>query len=160
MEIQLTQKSPQEAMVAFRGPINEESDMKLRMLEEQLRNFSVIVFDFFGIASVDSLGVRAWVQFLRSLRPETRKVHFIRCNADIISQINMIPSFAEGASIDSFLVDYICPGCEKTNRVLIETSQVPKKTHPASPQCPHCREEVMETEELEDEYFAFLDRRL
>ena len=160
MEIQISTVSPTEVNVTCRGPINEESDHKLRLLEEQLRSAQAITFDFDAISSVDSLGVRAWVQFLRSLQPETRKIRFVRCNADIISQVNMIPSFSAGAEIVSFLVDYICPSCEKSHRVLIETSSVPKGTSPTNPKCPHCRESDMETEELEDEYFAFLNRRL
>lgn len=160
VEIHLRPVSPTETKVAFQGPINEESDHKLRVLAEQLKPFQKITFDFEGIASVDSLGVRSWVQFLRSLRTSGRQIHFSRCNADVVSQINMIPSFAEGAVIDSFLVNYICPSCEKSAKAVVETGKVPKGTHPSAPQCPHCRKAAMETEELEDEYFAFLDRRL
>jgi anti-anti-sigma regulatory factor len=160
VDIQIKPLSDNHALVAIRGHINEESDPKFRMVEEQLRPLAEITFDFEGVGSVDSLGVRSWVQFLRSLKPEQRPIRFINCSADIIAQINMIPSFSEKAKIESFFIDYICPSCEGTLKALAQTSAIAIGKHPEPPNCPHCKQSPMETEELEDEYFAFLDRRL
>jgi anti-anti-sigma regulatory factor len=158
MEIQVATNEKNQIGVFFKGQINEESDHLLKLLEEQLRSHTEIFLNFDLVTSVDSLGVRAWVQFLRSIKSPTRKIHFMRCSADIISQVNMIPSFSEGATIESFFVNYVCSSCEHTTRVLIETASIPKGTFPPNPTCPSCKESEMETEELEDEYFSFLSR--
>jgi anti-anti-sigma regulatory factor len=158
VEIQVATNEQNQIGIFFKGPINEESDHALKLLEQQLRQHTEIFFNFDLVTSVDSLGVRAWVQFLRSIKSPARTIHFILCSSDIISQVNMIPSFSEGATIDSFFVSYVCPACEHTMRVLIETAGVPKGTFPSSPNCPSCKSSEMETEELEDEYFAFLSR--
>lgn len=159
MEIQVTTNDQNQIGVFFRGPINEESDHALKLLEQQLRSHSEIFFNFEGTTSIDSLGVRAWVQFLRSIKNPSRTIHFVRCGPEIILQVNMIPSFSEGATIDSFFVNYVCASCNQTTRVLTDTASVPKGSLPSSPNCPNCHESPMETEELEDEYFSFLMRR-
>jgi anti-anti-sigma regulatory factor len=158
VEIQVATNEQNQIGVFFKGPINEESDHLLKLLEQQLRQHTEIFFNFDLVTSVDSLGVRAWVQFLRSLKGPKRAIHFVLCSPDIISQVNMIPSFSEGATIDSFFVSYVCPSCEHTARVLIDTADVPKGSIPPSPNCPSCKKSEMETEELEDEYFSFLSR--
>ena len=158
MEIQVNTRNSGQATVALFGAINEDADAKLHLLAAELRPFGSIEFIFDKVTGINSLGVRAWVTFLRSIRNNNRKIIFSRCPPDIISQINMIPSFAEGADIDSFYVNYICPSCDGTLLHLVMRQSLAPKTLPQSGRCPHCAQAVMETEELEDEYFAFLLR--
>jgi hypothetical protein len=69
----------------------------------------------------------------------------------------MIPSFVGKAQIASFFVNYVSPATNKTHKILIETNNLEPQTIPPPPNCPETGT-PMETEELEEEYFAFLMR--
>ncbi len=142
------------ATISLRGAINEDSELSLKRVLEELAGIPEVTFDFSETTSINSLGVRAWVQFLRAAA-EGRSITFKECTPDIISQINMIPSFAGKANVASFYTFYLCEECNKTEKILIERQNLPPKEMPERAKCPSCGKE-METEELEDEYFAFL----
>lgn len=143
-------------IVSFVGAINEDSELSFKSLAAELKEDKKITFNFSQVKSVNSLGVRAWVSFLRSLE-EGRTILFSECTTDIIMQINMIPSFLGKATVSSFYVNYTCEICNKEEKKLFETASLPPKTIPQTPKCEQddCG---MQTEELEDEYFVFLMR--
>jgi len=144
--------------VTLSGVINEDAEGPLKKLIEGLEGATTVCFNFRDVKSVNSLGVRAWVTFLRGVDGAAgRRVYFYECIPDIIMQINMIPSFLGKASIASFYVNYISPATNKTHKVLIDTKDLEPKTIPSAPNCPDTGT-PMETEELEEEYFAFLLR--
>lgn len=144
--------------VTLAGMINEDAEIPLKQVAQELENANMVIFNFREVKSVNSLGVRAWVTFLRSVDCiPGRTVYFAECIPDIIMQINMIPSFLGKASILSFYVNYVSPATNKTHRVLIETKDIAPQTMPPAPNCPDTGT-PMETEELEEEYFAFLMR--
>ncbi|RDB36214.1 hypothetical protein [Spirobacillus cienkowskii] len=155
MEYSIVQKDDGK-MVNLVGVINEDSELSFKNLSAELKEEKKINFNFSQVKSINSLGVRAWVSFLRSLE-EGRSIVFSECPPDIIMQINMIPSFLGKATISSFYVNYICETCNKEEKKLFETSTLPPKTYPPVPKCENgdCG---MQTEELEDEYFVFLMR--
>lgn len=138
------------------GLINEDSELSFKNLLIELQDAKKINFNFSQVKSINSLGVRAWVSFLRSVE-DGRSIGFVECTPDIIMQINMIPSFLGKAKVSSFYVNYICEVCNKEERTLIETASLPAKTIPVAPKCSN-DENPMQTEELEDEYFVFLMR--
>lgn len=142
--------------VSLVGVINEDSEIAFKNLVSELKEAKSIIFNFAQVKSINSLGVRAWVSFLRTLE-EGRKISFTECTTDIIMQINMIPSFLGKATVSSFYVNYICEICSKEDKKLFETASLPPKTYPPAPKCDNddC---AMQTEELEDEYFVFLMR--
>ncbi|MEN9824642.1 MAG: hypothetical protein RI953_387 [Pseudomonadota bacterium] len=144
--------------VTLSGVINEDAEMPLKKVTEELEGAKMVIFNFKNVKSVNSLGVRAWVTFLRSVDSAAgRTVYFAECIPDIIMQINMIPSFLGKASILSFYVNYVSTATNKTHRVLIETKDLAPQSIPTAPNCPDTGT-PMETEELEEEYFAFLMR--
>ncbi|WP_186647304.1 hypothetical protein [Fluviispira vulneris] len=143
-------------MITLMGLINEDSEMTFKDLFLELKDVKKVGFNFSQVKSINSLGVRAWVSFLRSIE-EGRNLIFYECTPDVIMQINMIPSFLGKASVASFFVNYICEVCNKEEKKLIETSSLPPKTIPNAPKC-ESDECGMQTEELEDEYFVFLKR--
>ena len=143
-------------VVSLVGVINEDSELSFKNLFLELKESSKITFNFAQVKSINSLGVRAWVSFLRSLE-EGRTIAFIECTTDVIMQINMIPSFLGKASVASFYVSYVCDVCNKEEKKLFETASLAPKTIPQAPKCAQddCG---MQTEELEDEYFVFIMR--
>ncbi|WP_397601531.1 hypothetical protein [Silvanigrella sp.] len=155
MEYSIVQKDDGKD-VSLVGVINEDSEILFKNLFSELKDTKKIVFNFSQVKSINSLGVRAWVSFLRSLE-DGKKILFSECTTDIIMQINMIPSFLGKATVSSFYVNYICEVCNKEDKKLFETASLPPKTYPPAPKCDNddC---AMQTEELEDEYFVFLMR--
>lgn len=154
MEFRITKTENNAKMIALSGPINEDAELTLKSILAEIADATAVTFNFLESTSVNSLGVRAWVQFLRSAS-EGRAVTFENCTPDIISQINMIPSFLGKSKVKSFFTNYTCESCNKTEKVHIVTSSLKPKQMPEKAKCPSCAKE-METEELEDEYFAFL----
>ena len=155
MEYRSTQtKSGQQ--IKLSGIINEDSEIPLEKILNELVPGEPVTFNFSGIKSINSLGVRAWVNFMRKVSEKCPTL-FEECVPEVIMQINMIPSFRGTAEVRSFFVNYVSDATEKSFRVLVETNSLPSKTLPIPPLCPDTGE-PMETEELEDEYFAFLMR--
>lgn len=155
MEYKITEESGV-AQVALAGAINEDAELNLQALTKELAGKSKVTFNFANVKSINSLGVRAWVMFLRGL-DDGREISFQECPPDVIMQINMIPSFLGRARVGSFYTNYICENCDFTQKILIDTSTLKPKSLPPPQACPKCQTE-METEELEEEYFAFLVR--
>ncbi len=156
MEFRVTKDPDGSRQVILMGPINEDAEISLKAILVELSGVKKVTFNFAQTSNINSLGVRAWVQFLR-LAQDGRAVVFEQCTADVIAQVNMIPSFASNAVISSFFTNYLCENCNKTETVLISRSALEPKALPQKAKCPTCTSE-METEELEDEYFAFLLR--
>jgi hypothetical protein len=144
------------ATVSLAGIINEDAGLQLKQLQSDTASDQKLRFNFAKIKSINSLGVRAWVTFLRTI-DDGREILFAECVPDVIMQINMIPSFLSRAKIESFYVNYMSPETEKSHTILMQTKDLKPKSIPDSPLCPDTGV-PMETEELEEEYFAFLQR--
>jgi hypothetical protein len=154
LEFRATENEDNSKHFALMGPINEDSEMSLKGILGELNGVSKATFNFAKVTTINSLGVRAWVQFLRAAE-EGRNISFEECTPDVIAQINMIPSFSSKSKILSFYTNYICDSCNKTESILIQTANLKPKAMPEKAKCQTCQAE-METEELEDEYFAFI----
>ena len=142
--------------VIYSGPINEDTEVHLTPFVKQLG--ANVIFNFRKVEYVNSCGVRAWINFLRDVE-KGRKIIFEECTPEIVSQINMIPNFRGGAHIKSVYASYACAHCENQKWELFEEGrnlpQTAGETVP-TPKCDKCGNQ-MEMEELEDEFFAWLD---
>ena len=156
MDYRISQKEDGYTHIQLIGAMNEDAELALQHIASDIKEVTKTLFNFAQTTSVNSLGVRAWVQFLRGIG-EGREITFEECSPDVIMQINMIPNFQSKATILSFFTNYVCEQCNATQKTLIDRRQLPAKTMPPKQKCQACSEE-METEELEDEYFAFLMR--
>jgi hypothetical protein len=142
--------------VSYIGPINEDSEVHLAPLLQQLG--PSVVFNFRQVEYVNSCGVRAWITFLREVE-KNRKLIYEECTPEIVGQINMIPNFLGTAHIRSIYGSYACTSCDNQKwEIFVEGQNLP--TSPGDPvpevKCNKCSA-VMELEELEDEFFAWLD---
>ncbi len=155
ISIQVVQKNGWD-QVNYVGPIDAEAEVHLSQLYPKLGG--QIVFNFKNVSSVNSCGVRSWINFMRDLQKTQRTVVFEECTGEIVMQINMIPSFKGTANIRSVYGSFVCDKCGHEEDVLFEAG----KNLPATPdqgltpvRCPQCKAE-MQLEEMEEEYFAFL----
>lgn len=147
---------PEGKLVSLMGLINEDSELTFQHIVGEIKDEKKITFNFSQVKSINSLGVRAWVSFLRSIE-ENKEIYFAECTADVIMQINMIPSFLGKGKVESFYVNYVCEICNKEEKKLLFTKDLPPKTIPAPPLC-NAEDCGIQTEELEEEYFVFLTR--
>jgi len=136
------------------GPINEDAEVQLSKLNEGLGDN--ITINFKGVTFINSLGVRAWINFIREI--EGRNLIFEECTPEIVNQINMIPNFKGGAQIKSVYGTYFCNSCSETQSFLFEDgSTLPTTEDIEIPEvkCEHCSSDDTEFEEVEDAFFAF-----
>lgn len=142
-------------VIEYVGPINEEAEVHLAKLTSGLGPKVRVRLN--KVSMVNSCGVRSWVNFMRELEAN-RQIEFHQCTSEIVMQINMIPSFQGKADIQSVIGTYSCDNCGETQDVLFERGKnLPKDDgeEVPPPKCASCGE-VMEMEELEEEFFAFV----
>ena len=157
LTFQLENESPDVGKVILVGEINEDAEMTLGELKQQLPN-QACTFNFKNVSSINSCGVRAWINFLRDAEGG-RKISFEECTPEVVSQINMIPNFKGSASIKSVYAGYFCDACENHSLQLFqEGSNLPTDMNIDLPDvvCKNCGE-IMEMEELEEEFFGWLE---
>ena len=143
--------------LSYNGPINEDAEVHLGQLVQQLGKN--VIFNFRGVEYVNSCGVRAWINFLREVEKSGREVVFEECTPEIVGQINMIPNFKGKAHIKSVYASYACESCGHQQWSLFEEGRnLPETSDVELPEqkCEKCGS-AMEMEELEDEFFAWLD---
>jgi anti-anti-sigma regulatory factor/DNA-directed RNA polymerase subunit RPC12/RpoP len=151
--VQVTHENGKD-IVVINGPINEEAEIHLPKLVENLGNSMVI--NFKQVTYINSLGVRAWINFIRDLG--ARKIVFQECTPEIVNQINMIPNFKGQAKIESVYGTYFCDDCSTTQAVLFEAGKnLPTSEDIQLPPiaCKNCGAEGIEFEEVEEAFFAF-----
>lgn len=99
----------QTTVVNFAGPADENAAKVLSELLARLPQ-TPICLNMGGIEYFNSLGVRAWLNFVK-LMGDGRPFSYSQCTPDFINQINMIPALTKGAEILSFSSEFACPRC-------------------------------------------------
>jgi anti-anti-sigma regulatory factor len=143
--------------VGLRGTIDEHAG--LAVVSGQVRG-PLVVVDLAAIARINSVGVRDWMIWLKSLAEAGRRVVLVDCSPAMMDQVNLVRNFAQGAWIDSFLAPYFCDRCdlerdERLDPVALRrdgASEAPTITC-GKPAC------GLRFDDVEEGYFAFLDDR-
>ena len=134
----------------LRGTIDEDTTF-----DEIAKYQGPYVFNFKEITSINSCGVRSWVNFIKSLGKQS--VAYEECPPVIVRQMNMVPSFVGPANVLSVYVPYVCDGCDTEKTVLVNRSQFSGKLQIASSfPCDSCKKNEMVVDGQPDQYFAFL----
>lgn len=139
--------------ITLRGIIDEESDFNELFQDVK----SKVVIDFEGITLINSCGVREWIHALQTLRPATELI-LEKCSPRIVEQVNYVSNFVGPGKVVSFYAPYFCSKCKEERDVLVHTSELKgaKAMHAPAQKCPQCKS-AMEFDDLEEEYFAFLE---
>jgi len=147
--------------IALIGTLNEDAGVHLPGLRKKIGD-NKIKFNFSKVSFVNSCGVRAWVYFLRSLHSDPERIMiFENCTSEIVNQINMIPNFKGSAKIHSVFMGYTCEKCHFHTDILFKKGlNMPLSSQEELPVvfCSKCKIS-MEIDELEEEYFGWLDKR-
>ncbi len=141
-------------VVYFSGDVNEDAEVTLGELKDKLTG--KMIFNLKNLGSINSCGVRAWVNFMRNAAKS--KISFEDCPPEVISQINMIPNFKAHAEISSLYGAYVCESCGHHKLHLFKKGEnLPASLDAPLPgvTCDKCSK-MMEMEELEEEFFSWL----
>ena len=144
-------KEQEREIVYFNGKINEDAEVTLAELDDKVG--TSCTFNLRDIAGINSLGVRVWINFIRSFE-EGRTIQLEECTPEIVNQMNMIPNFRGHCDIQSVYASYACENCGAEKLQLFKVGEnmptsLGTKTLPRVP-CPKCGAP------MEDEFFGWL----
>jgi hypothetical protein len=112
------------------------------------------VFDTAQVTYMNSLGVRAWCEFLRQARIQGYEFH--ACSVPFILQASMVRDVIGRGTVTSFFAPFHCIGCDHQEERLIQTAAIlAANLEPPTFKCPRCGG-ALEFDDLPERYFAFL----
>ena len=140
-------------VVQLVGEIDEHAD--LGAVADRLAG--KVVIDLGKIRRINSVGVRAWIDFVRALEDRrVRDLAFRCCSPAVITQVNMIANFRGPARIESFYAPYICDACGNELEHLIDVGeQIARDGEVPDVACPSCGA-PMSFDDLPERYLSFL----
>jgi anti-anti-sigma regulatory factor len=139
------------SIVTLAGFLDEDNNLKA--LVEQIPAGPVMI-DLAGIARINSVGIRDWVNWLAALEANGTRAVLVGCSPPIVAQINLVKNFAGNGAVKSFQIPYHCSECDEEKIETVETAEMMSSSPPAC-LCPHCKR-AMEVDEMPESYFAFL----
>ncbi|MBA3538267.1 MAG: PilZ domain-containing protein [Deltaproteobacteria bacterium] len=113
-----------------------------------------VVFDTAQVTYMNSLGVRAWCEFLRQARIQGYEFH--ACSVPFILQASMVKDVIGRGTVTSFFAPFHCIGCDHQEERLLQSAAILAASfEPPIFKCPSCGG-ALEFDDLPDRYFAFL----
>lgn len=114
-----------------------------------------VVFDTAQVTYMNSLGVRAWCEFLRRARIQGYEFH--ACSVPFILQASMVPDVIGRGTVTSFFAPFHCIGCDHEEERLLQSAAIlASALTPPVFKCPSCGG-ALEFDDLPERYFAFLE---
>jgi hypothetical protein len=102
------------------GVIDEHNGLAQMLLPES----EVLLVDLGGVKRLNSVGVRDWVIWLRSMRARFPHVVLFDCPAPVMNEVNYVKNFAEGAHLTTFAAPLYCTRCQKEEARLLDTHRI------------------------------------
>lgn len=113
-----------------------------------------VVFDTAQVTYMNSLGVRAWCEFLRQARIQGYEFH--ACSVPFILQASMVRDVIGRGTVTSFFAPFHCIGCDHQEERLLQSAAIlAANLEPPVFKCPSCGG-ALEFDDLPERYFAFL----
>jgi DNA-binding response OmpR family regulator len=113
-----------------------------------------VVFDTAQVTYMNSLGVRAWCEFLRQARIQGYEFH--ACSVPFILQASMVRDVVGRGTVTSFFAPFHCIGCDHQEERLLQSAAIlASGLEPPAFKCPNCGG-ALEFDDLPERYFAFL----
>lgn len=138
--------------ILLKGIIDEDATF-----ENLLKMPSPFTLNFKDVTSINSCGIRSWVNFLKDLG--SAKITYEECPPLIVRQLNMVPSFAGNANVASVYVPYVCENCEAEKTLLVTSDKFQNRTSLQIAEtipCETCKQGEMELDSHPKQYFAFV----
>jgi hypothetical protein len=138
------------------GVLDELAPDVLIEVTKKLPKAGPVTLDVAGLKRINSLGVRAWCDFMTLIRG--RQVTFRRCSPAFVDQLNSVSNFRADARVESFLAPYVC---ESSGKVFYEELTIGKDikkgdyTALEGRRCAECPEPLV-FDDLPERYVQFL----
>ncbi|HEY4181699.1 MAG TPA: PilZ domain-containing protein [Kofleriaceae bacterium] len=114
-----------------------------------------VVFDVAQVTYMNSLGVRAWCEFLRQARIQGYEFH--ACSVPFILQASMVHDVIGRGTVTSFFAPFHCITCDHQEERLLQSAAIlAASLEPPVFKCPNCGG-ALEFDDLPQRYFAFLE---
>ena len=108
-------------LVTLKGNLTEEAEAELLTLPSQLVTAKV-VFDFGGVAHLNSYGIARWYRFVSEAAKRSR-LEFRNCPLNVVETMTMLPRFTSGGAVTSLLVPYTCDECGTTSTICVDCAK-------------------------------------
>lgn len=113
-----------------------------------------VVFDMAQVTYMNSLGVRAWCEFLRQARIQGYEFH--ACSVPFVLQASMVKDVIGRGTVTSFFAPFHCISCDHQEERLLQSAAIlASNLEPPVFKCPNCGG-ALEFDDLPERYFAFL----
>jgi len=113
-----------------------------------------VVFDMAQVTYMNSLGVRAWCEFLRRARIQGYEFH--ACSIPFVLQASMVRDVIGRGTVTSFFAPFHCIGCDHQEERLLQSAAIlASNLEPPVFKCPNCGGSL-EFDDLPERFFAFL----
>jgi len=114
-----------------------------------------------GVQSINSDGIKQWIQFFGPLPAQGVGLKFVECSPPIVQQINAISNFIPlGAQVESIFLPFACPKCGPELMALYRVEVLKKSDLRLIPKlkCAGCGGLAV-FDDIIEEYFLFLKRK-
>lgn len=103
-------------VLVISGDLNEDANFS----SDSVAAGQPIVLDLEGVTSINSVGIREWIKWIKTL-PESPPLTVRKCPKIVIDQVNMIAGFLPVKTIiESFFVPYFSETTNNEKMVLFE----------------------------------------
>ena len=111
------------------------------------------------VTRINSIGVKGWIKYFSTLAARGVKFKFIECSTAIVEQVNLISNFNCGAPVESIYVPFACKSCKAELIALFKAADLKaSRLNLPTLKCTKCASGQAVFDDIEEEYFAFLDR--
>ncbi len=101
-------------VLTFEGVIDEE----VKFPNVDAVKFKQVQIDLKGVRSINSVGIREWLNWIRPVSTVSQVV-FIKTPKALVFQMNMVEGFLpKNGVVQSFFVPFYCETCDKEENVL------------------------------------------
>jgi DNA-binding response OmpR family regulator len=115
-------------------------------------------FELSQVGYMNSLGVREWVEFLRSAPIQGYEFH--ACSVAFVLQACLVEGVLGRGTVSSFFAPYSCDQCDHIEERLLQTAAIlaAEDRQPPVFACPNCRA-ALALDDIPERYLAFLAPR-
>lgn len=117
-----------------------------------------LVISLSQLAFINSLGIRHWVNWIKTLRTE-KEIVLTHCAPPFVRQLSILHTFIpDGARVDSICVPYYCDQCCNEEQKLIQV-ETELGTLPSVIPCVNCNGEA-KLDVVKSLYFKFWEKKV
>ena len=127
----ISKQNGNQLTITIKGALNEEAKKSLTELHQSTA--TEVCFDFERLESINSSGIRDWIQFIRKFE-QNRNLSYANCPPDLIMTFNNIEADVGSAKVISLYRAYNCADCNSHHSFLLtdikdfKAGEIPKDT--------------------------------